>query len=149
MVLMMIGAGPGSTGGGMKVTTVMIVIIGIVARVRSSEDLNVYSRRLETGALRTASTSAGIYLILVFLGAMILCAQGFEVTDALYEVLSGLGTVGLSRGITTSLPVVSRLAILLLMYAGRVGSLAVVMSISRINKSHSRLRHVSEKVIIG
>jgi trk system potassium uptake protein TrkH len=150
MVLMLVGAGPGSTGGGMKVTTVVIILIGIAARVRDRDDLSVFSRRLESGALERAATSAGAYLMLAAAGSLILCAQGFGVTDALFEVLSGLGTVGLSRGITPALPVVSRLTIMLLMYAGRVGSLAVVMSMSiRREKVGRHLRHVSEKVIIG
>jgi trk system potassium uptake protein TrkH len=150
MVLMMIGAGPGSTGGGMKVTTVVIICIGIIARIRGREDLNIYGRRLEAGSLGTAATSAGMYLVLVFIGGMILCSQGFGLTDSLFEVLSGIGTVGLSRGITPALPVISRLAIILLMFAGRVGSLAVVMSLSvRRTRPHSHLKNVSEKIIIG
>ena len=150
MVLMMIGAGPGSTGGGMKVTTILIILIGITARIRGRENLNIYGRRLEDGALSTAATSAGMYLILVFIGGMVLCMQGFSLTDSLFEAFSGIGTVGLSRGITPALPVISRLTVILLMFAGRVGSLSVVMSLSvRRGKSHAALKHVSEKVIIG
>ena len=150
MVLMMIGAGPGSTGGGMKVTTVLVIIIGIVARIRGRQDLDVYGRRLEDTALSRAATSAGIYLLLAFGGGMILSAQGYPLTDALFEVLSGIGTVGLSRGITPTLPIISRLTLILLMFAGRVGSLAVVMSLSvRRNKPHPRITHISERVIIG
>ncbi|NLO49177.1 MAG: Trk family potassium uptake protein, partial [Clostridiales bacterium] len=119
MLLMLIGAGPGSTGGGMKVSTVVVILLAVCARIRNREDMNIYSRRLEDGALRTASTSAGIYLVLVVAGTFILCGQGFDVTSAVYEVLSGIGTVGLTRGITPSLPFLSKLTILLLMYAGR------------------------------
>jgi trk system potassium uptake protein TrkH len=150
MVLMAIGAGPGSTGGGMKVTTVFIILLGIAARIKNRDDLNVYNRRLEDGALTTASTSAGIYLTLAIIGTFILCAQGFPVTSALYEVLSGIGTVGLTRGITPQLPALSKLTILLLMYAGRVGSLSVAMAMSvRRTKQPANVKNVSEKVIIG
>lgn len=150
MVLMLIGAGPGSTGGGVKVTTVLIILIGVIARIRRSEELNAFGRRLEDGALSTAATSAGMYLLLAFVGVMILTAQGFHVTDALYEVLSGIGTVGLTRGITPTLPALSKIVIILLMYAGRVGSLAVVMAMSvKGDRTHSRIKNVTEKVIIG
>lgn len=150
MVLMLIGAGPGSTGGGMKVTTVFVILLGIVARARTKEDLNIYGRRIEDGALKTASSSAGIYIVLVTIGTMVLCAQGFSVSNSLYEVLSGIGTVGLSRGITTELPEISRIAIILLMYAGRVGSISVAaaMSVNK-TKKQANLRNVTEKVIIG
>jgi trk system potassium uptake protein TrkH len=150
MVLMLIGAGPGSTGGGMKVSTVFVILLAVAARMRNREDLNVFGRRLEDGALRTASTSAGIYLMLVAIGTFILCGQGFNVTSSLFEVLSGIGTVGLTRGITPELPVLSRATIILLMYAGRVGSLAVAaaMSVKR-QKAQTSLKNVSEKIIIG
>jgi trk system potassium uptake protein TrkH len=149
-VLMVIGAGPGSTGGGMKVTTFIIVLIGIVARARNKENLNIFGRRLEDGALGTAATSAGIYMVLLFVGSMILCAEGISMRAALYEAASGLSTVGLTLGITPTLPVLSRMTILLLMYAGRVGSLAVIMAMSvKKNAQQSNIKYVSEKVIIG
>jgi trk system potassium uptake protein TrkH len=150
MLLMLIGAGPGSTGGGMKVSTVVVILLAVSARIRNKDDIEVYGRRLEDGALRTASTSSGIYLVLVAVGTFILCGQGFDVTSAMYEVLSGIGTVGLTRGITPTLPVLSKLTILLLMYAGRVGTLSVAaaMSVKR-TKDSSSLRSVPEKVIIG
>ncbi len=150
MLLMLIGAGPGSTGGGMKVSTVVVILLAVYARIRNREDINIYSRRLEDGALRTASTSAGIYLTLAVVGTFILCGQGFDVTSSMYEVLSGIGTVGLTRGITPSLPFLSKLTILLLMYAGRVGSLSVAAAMSvRRTKNPSALRHIPEKIIIG
>lgn len=149
-VLMIVGAGPGSTGGGMKITTFVIILIGIVARVRNKENLNIFGRRLEEGALGTAATSAGIYMVLLFLGSMILCAEGISMRDALYEAASGLSTVGLTLGITPTLPVISRMTILLLMYAGRVGSLAVIMAMSvKKDAQQSNIKYVSEKVIIG
>lgn len=150
MLLMLVGAGPGSTGGGIKVTTVAVLLLAVSARIRNSEDIEVYGLRLEDGALRTASTSAGIYVILIVAGTFILCAQGFDVTTSAFEVMSGIGTVGLTRGITPTLPFLSKMTILVLMYAGRVGSLAVAaaMSVKR-TKDPSALRRISEKIIIG
>lgn len=150
MILMAIGAGPGSTGGGMKVSTIFVLLVGMLARARNREEVEVYGRRLEDGAMRTASTSAGIYIVLAIVGTYILSAQGAAVTDAMYEVLSGLSTVGLTRGITPHLPELSKITIILLMYAGRVGSLSVAaaMSIKRSAKPVN-LKNVTEKVIIG
>jgi trk system potassium uptake protein TrkH len=148
MVLMLIGAGPGSTGGGMKVTTVIVIVLGIITRARNKEDINVFNRRLEEGVLGRAATSAGIYMILIFAGTLILTTQGNNVTDSMYEVLSGIGTVGLTRGITPFLPVISRITIILLMYSGRVGSLAVAMAVAE-KRNKAGLKHIQEKIIIG
>lgn len=148
MVLMMVGAGPGSTGGGLKVTTIAVIFLAVVARARSREDLNIFGRRLEDSALKRASTSAGLYLSLSFLGAIIICSQGFTVKDSLFETLSAIGTVGLSTGITPNLPVLSQIVITLLMYAGRVGSLSVAMAVAE-RKNKAQLKNITEKIIIG
>ncbi len=150
MVYMIIGAGPGSTGGGMKVTTVLVLVVAMIARTRNREDLNVFDRRLEDRSLHRAATSASIYLTLALGGAFVLCAQGATLTDGVYEALSGMGTIGLTRGITGSLGSVSRIVIMLLMYAGRVGSLSVAMAVSR-KKAYAQtsVKKVSEKIIIG
>ncbi len=150
MLLMLIGAGPGSTGGGMKITTVFVILLGIATRVRNKEELNAFGRRLESGVLKTAATSAGMYIFLATAGTLILSGQGIDITDAMYEVLSGVSTVGLTRGITQTLPLLSKVTILLLMYAGRVGSLSVAAAMSvRRQKTQADLKYVSEKIIIG
>jgi trk system potassium uptake protein TrkH len=89
-------------------------------------------------------------MLLIIAGTLILCAQGFHVTSSAFEVMSGIGTVGLSRGITTELPAISRVTIIFLMYAGRVGSLAVAaaMSVKR-QKAQTNLKNITEKIIIG
>lgn len=150
MILMTIGAGPGSSGGGMKLTTFFILLLAVVARARNRTDLNIFGRRLEPGLLARASTSATLYLSLALVGTFVLCVQGFTITDSLYEALSGLGTVGLTRGITPQLPVLSRLAIILLMYAGRVGSLSVVAAMSvKKTRLSPNVKNVTERIIIG
>jgi trk system potassium uptake protein TrkH len=116
MVLMLIGAGPGSTGGGLKVTTVFILVLAVISRVRNSEDMNIYERRLDRRLLHKAATSASIYLLLSLIGSLIISAQGLGVTETVYEALSAIGTVGLSTGVTTQLSAVSRIVIILLMF---------------------------------
>lgn len=150
LVLMLIGAGPGSTGGGLKVTTVVVLMLGIISRTRNQEDINIYKRRLDSGLLRKAASNASIYLLLALFGAFILSAQGFNLTSGVFEAVSAIGTIGLSRGITTSLSDVSKITIMLLMYAGRVGSLSVAMAIStRRARNQPDIKYVSEKIIVG
>jgi trk system potassium uptake protein TrkH len=148
ILLMFFGGCAGSTGGGMKVTTVVVIVLAVVARARNRNELNIFSRRLEEDARPRATSSAGFYLMLSVAGWFILCLQGFSVADALFESLSALGTVGLSPGITTHLSAVSRIAIMLLMYSGRVGSLSVAMALAK-RRETSELKNISEKIIVG
>ncbi len=150
MVLMLIGAGPGSTGGGLKVTTVFILVLAVISRVRNSEDMNIYERRLDRRLLHKAATSASIYLLLSLIGSLIISAQGLGVTETVYEALSAIGTVGLSTGVTTQLSAVSRIVIILLMFVGRVGSLAVATAMmTRRARTQSAVKYVSERIILG
>ena len=79
---------------------------------------------------------------------MVLCAQSVPLEDALFESVSAIGTVGLSRNLTATLPQLSRLAVLLMMFAGRVGSMSVAMAVTR-DRPQPKLRNVSESILIG
>lgn len=150
MLLMLIGASPGSTGGGIKTTTIMVIILATIAYIRNTDDTNIFNRRLEDKVIKRAYYSATIYVTLALLGIfLIVTRQDLPVRDVSFEVLSAIGTVGLSTGITRSLSMFSRLVIIVLMYSGRVGSLSLAMAIG--NRLHNKtgLRNPEEKVIIG
>lgn len=150
MLLMLIGASPGSTGGGIKTTTVMVIMLTTISYIRNSEDINIFHRRLEDDVLKRTYCSATIYVMLSILGILLLITtQGLPVRDTAFEVLSAIGTVGLSTGITRELNTLSRLIIILLMYSGRIGSLTLAMAIAaRLNKK-TGFRNPEEKIIIG
>ncbi len=147
---MMIGASPGSTGGGIKTTTVMVMLLATISYIRNSDDINIFHRRLESNILKRAYCSATIYIMLSVLGIfLIITTQGLPVKDVAFEALSAIGTVGLSTGITSELSTLSRIIIILLMYSGRVGSLTLAMAImARLSKKTS-FRNPEEKIIIG
>ena len=148
MLLMMIGASPGSTGGGIKTTTVMVILLSTISYIRNDEDINIFGRRLEGSVLKRAYCAATIYVALSILGVfLILTTQGLPVKDVAFETLSAIGTVGLSTGITRELNALSRAIIILLMYSGRVGSLTLIMAVMTGRKP--RLRNPEEKIIIG
>lgn len=150
MLLMMIGASPGSTGGGIKTTAVMTILLATVSYIRNSDDMNIFHRRLDTGALKRAYGSATIYIILAVTGVFLLItAQGLHVKNAAFEVISAISTVGLSTGITRDLSAMSRMLILILMYCGRVGSLTLAMAIMARVKEKTNLHNPEEKIIIG
>ena len=148
MLLMLIGAAPGGTGGGIKVTTFAVITAAVLAQLKGREDVNLFRFRVETDAIRRAYSGAAVYLSMTVGGILILCAQGQPLTEATFEALSAIGTVGLTAGITPTLAPLSQIAIILLMYAGRVGSLTVFMAVAR--STHSgRLRNPSGKIIVG
>ncbi len=147
-LLMFIGAGSGSTGGGAKVNTVAVLLLSSFARVRRQEDVNAFQRRLDLETIHKAYSSVSLYLMACLAGCMVLCLQGITLDNALFESISAIGTVGLSRGVTASLPELSKWAVLLMMFSGRVGSMSVAMAVTR-ERPQPKRRTVPEKILMG
>ena len=149
MLLMFIGGAPGSTAGGIKISTFAVALLAIICYIRGKGDVNIFDRRLESSLIRRAFCTLLFNLALAVCGIFIICAaQPLPFEDVTFEVFSAIGTVGLTTGITTELSVVSKLVICTLMYAGRVGSLAVLVTADE-PRSIDRLRNPEGKVIVG
>lgn len=149
MLLMIIGASPGSTGGGAKTTTILVMLLTAVAATRGREDVNTHRSRLEPDTVRRAFTNFVVYIGILLLGVLlILCVQELPVTDAMYEAISAMGTVGISRGITAQLNGLPKSIIMLLMYTGRVGSLTVFLAVSR-SKNDTGMKKPVGRIIVG
>jgi trk system potassium uptake protein TrkH len=148
MLLMFIGAAPGGTGGGIKVTTFAVIMASLIARLKSHKDVGLFNYRIEAEAVRRSFSTVTAYLGLVVLGTIVLCVGGVNLEEAAFEVFSAIGTVGLSLGITPGLSFVSKLVIIFLMYAGRIGSLTVFMAFSKKDPA-GMLKHPVGKVIVG
>ena len=149
MILMVIGGSPGSTAGGIKTTTFVILLIGAWSTAKQSADISLFKRRLESDTLKKASSIAVIYLFTAFIAIMLISStQNFTLKEIMFEVFSALGTVGLSMGITPALNVMSKLIITLLMYGGKVGVLSVAIVIAE-KKEPAPLSRPLEKIIIG
>jgi len=148
LILMFIGAGSGSTGGGVKVNTVAALLCSARAQVLRKADVNVFHRRLDGETIQRAYSSVSLYFLVCLVGCMVLCVQGISLDDALFEAISAMGTVGLTRGVTPVLPTASKWAVLLMMFAGRVGSMSVAMAVTR-DHPRPKLRNVPEKILIG
>lgn len=149
LALMFVGAASGSTGGGVKVNTFAVLALGVRARIWRQGDVNVFRRRLDEGDIHKAYSTAGIYLFGALCGCMVLCVQGTGLVDALYETFSAMSTVGLSRNLTGSLPLLSKWTVILMMFAGRVGSMSVAMAVTKGRDAGNGLRYVPEKILIG
>ena len=148
MILMFIGAGSGSTGGGAKVNTVAVLLLSALARVRRKEDVNVFHRRLDAETIQKAYSSVSIFFLVCLTGTMVLCLQGISLDSALFEAISAVGTVGLTRGVTPYLPALSKVVVVLMMFSGRVGSMSVAMAVTR-DRPQPKLRNIPEKILIG
>lgn len=147
--LMIIGASPGSTGGGIKTTTFVVMLLAMISYIKRDADLNIFDRRLGESILRRAFCVAILYALFVGLGSFLLLAlQNLPLKDTLFEAVSAMSTVGLSTGITRSLSAASKVIIILLMYCGRVGSLTVVMAVAE-RRNPAKIKNLEEKITIG
>lgn len=148
-MLMFVGAGSASTGGGIKVTTFALLLLIVLAEARGDPNVSAFSRRVPDHAGRQALTVAFIAINAVVIGTLALMAVSpFSLSDALYEALSAFGTVGLSTGITPRLNEAGQLVLVVLMYLGRTGpyTLAVALAL----RERQRLyRYPEERPIIG
>ena len=148
IILMFIGAGSGSTGGGIKVNTFSVLILSALNRVRRKDDVELFGRRIEEKDIGRAYSTVTMYFLVCMAGCMVLCLQGVTLDDALFESISAMGTVGLTRGVTPTLPTLSKLVVALMMFAGRVGSMSVAMAITR-DRPAAKRRNVAESILIG
>lgn len=150
MVLMIIGGSSGSTAGGIKTTTFIVAILSVVSLVRHSDDLNIYGRRLEDNVIKRGYSIITIYILGAFLAMLLISIIQPELalSDITFEVLSAIGTVGMSTGITRDLVGASKFIIIILMYCGRIGSLVVLMAVAE-NKKNAIVKKPLEKIIIG
>ena len=125
--LMMIGGSPGSTAGGMKTTTLAVLVANTAATFRQRESAQFFGRRIECGVVKTAATVVTMYLALFFGGAVFISTyENLSLSACLYETASAVGTVGLTLGITPQLHIPSQMVLVVLMYLGRVGGLTLI-----------------------
>ena len=146
---MLTGGAPGSTAGGMKVTTLAVLIANAIAAFRRREDPQLFHRRLETSAVRNAAAILLLYLGLTFAGAAaISTAEELPLGACLYETASAAGTVGLTLGLTPQLGVLSQSILILLMYFGRVGGLTLIYAAFS-GHDLTYARYPQEKITVG
>ncbi|MCB7302729.1 TrkH family potassium uptake protein [Bariatricus massiliensis] len=149
MILMFIGGSPGSTAGGIKTTTLVVLAVYVKANLKQQACCNVFNRRLDDGAIRKASTVLCTNLFLTITATMVLMSlQSFGLTDTLFEVISAMGTVGMSTGITRDICAFSQVVLIFLMYCGRIGSLTFALSL-RGHKHDAPVKQPAEKIMIG
>ena len=148
-LLMLVGAAPGSTGGGMKITTMTVLILTSVAIFRNNSRTEAFGRTVPEEAIRNATTIAFMYVCLCVLSGMFISLyENIPLLTTSFETASAIATVGLTLGITPKLSPLSHALLIFLMYIGRVGGLCLIYAVFP-NANPNKGRLVEENVIVG
>lgn len=153
IILMFIGGSPGSTAGGVKTATVVVLFMTVVSVVKGREDTEIFKKRINKELVYKSFVITILSLVLVISVTMILSIT--EQPDIpfvyfLYEATSAFATVGLTLGLTTKLTFVGKIVIVLTMYAGRVGLLTIILALAKSKNSKSgTIKYPEDKILIG
>lgn len=149
VVLMFIGGSPGSTAGGIKTTTLVVLLVYMRAGLRGENDCNVFKRRLDDSTIRKASMVLCVNLFMAVAASFLIAAlYKVDFLNACFEVVSAIGTVGMTAGITRDLGVVAHMILIFLMFCGRIGSLTFALSL-RGHKLPPPVKDPIEHITIG
>ena len=149
VILMFIGGSPGSTAGGIKTTTLVILLLYVRANIRQTHGVEVFGRRLEDDAIKRAAAVLCTNLFLaVTVSLIIMGVQSMPMSDVVFETFSAIGTVGMTTGITRDLLPISKFLIVLLMYCGRIGSLSFALAFTQ-QKKAAPVKNPVERITIG
>lgn len=149
VILMFIGGCPGSTAGGVKVTTIIVLFAYVIAEVKSSSTVSLFHRSISDDVIRKASLVCIINLTLAISASLVIVGmQGFDLTDTFFEIFSAVSTVGMSAGLTGQLNVVSRIIVIIIMYLGRIGSLSFALSFTD-SKNKAYIAEPHEDINVG
>lgn len=154
-VLMFIGGGSGGTAGGIRVTTLAVLVLAIVAEVRGRRDVEAFGKRIGTEVVRVAVSvfMFGVVILIVGTGTILIQTselEGFSLDRVAYEAISAYATCGLSSGVSGDplLPDSAKITLTALMYVGRVGSMTLAAALA-LNRQRRVIRYPSERPIIG
>jgi trk system potassium uptake protein TrkH len=148
--LMLIGGSSGSTAGGLKTVTFVVLLMFLWNRMRGRYTVSVFHRTISDDYVLNAIMIFVLMVILSFAGGTFICATTpVSFADGLYEAVSALGTVGLSTGVTPRLPLAAKLMIILFMYFGRVGLLTISFGFLRRKPAGEKYRYANTDLLIG
>lgn len=151
IILMFIGAAPGSTAGGIKVTTFGVLLLAVISQIRGAEDTIIFKRRVPTSSIYKALSITGMALFLVIsVTTIMLAVEPSSFINVLYEATSAFGTVGITTGITPGLTPLSKMLLILTMFLGRVGPVSFALALSlRSGRSKYDMVYPEGKIMVG
>lgn len=151
--LMFIGAASGSTGGGIKITTFIVLVMTVVSVVRGREDTIVLGRKVSKRVVYRALAIAAIsgLIVIVAFFVIVYCQQEQEIAsiDALFEAVSAFGTVGLSTGVTPDMTLGSKFILIVTMFAGRVGPVSLALALTVRDQKHESEVLPEGRILVG
>lgn len=147
--LMLVGGSPGSTAGGLKTTTMAVLILNAFACFKRKENVCAFGRRIDDSVIKNAATIVMMYITLFFIGGVSICTiEKLPLVASLFETASAIGTVGLTLGITPKLSLASQVILIVLMYLGRVGGLTLIYA-TLSGKKQINAKLPLEKITVG
>ena len=150
MVLMLIGGSSGSTAGGVKTVTMVVLVLFLAARAQGRSTVCVFKRTIPNSQVLDAMTIVSIVVALAVFGSVFISATSpVSFVDAAFESVSALATVGITAGATTSLSIPAQFLIILYMYFGRVGVLTISLGFLMGDKAEERFRYARTNLLIG
>ncbi len=149
VMLMLVGGSPGSTAGGMKTTTLAVLLATVISVFKRKEETVMFKRRIANEIIAQAAAIFLLYITIAFTGAMLISKiDGIPFLTTLFETGSAIGTVGLSFGITPTLSLASRALLIVMMYWGRVGGLTLIFAtVVKTNTYNAKLPQ--ERLTVG
>lgn len=149
MMLMMIGGNPGSTAGGIKTTTVAVMVFAVCAMATGRREITVFKRRIDKDLIKHAGVILFVYTAAVLSATIIICGvEHLELTKVLFETCAAIGTTGLSQGVVEQMGTISRIIFLVLMYGGRIGGLSLLLVFAE-KETEAPVKRPEEKIMIG
>lgn len=147
--LMLIGGSPSSTAGGLKTTTLAMLIASLVSVLKKRKSITCFQRRINDNALLSIISIVALYVLLFFGCAMLICAfDSLSLKEAMFETASAIGTVGLTLGVTPTLGTASHFILMALMFFGRVGGLTLLLALHD-QQSATPSKYPVENITIG
>lgn len=150
IILMFIGGSSGSTAGGVKTTTIAIIVLCVIANMKNKEDANVFGKRITSSTIKRAISVITINVFYIFFGIILISIfqNKFALIDIIFECTSAIGTVGITTGISPELNIASQMVIIILMYVGRLTSMIFALSFIGV-KPIVTTRKPDGKIMIG
>jgi len=151
IIHMFIGGSPGSTAGGVKTTTVGLVILLVISVITGKEDIEFSNRRFQTSTVMRALAILGIGIFIVMTVTLFLSftESGLDFMDIFFESVSAFGTVGLSLGITSQLSLAGKIIITITMFFGRLGPLTIAMALANRQVKKPLYRYPEGRITVG
>ena len=150
MALMFVGAGPGSTGGGIKTSTLFVILLFLWALFKGRDDnVNIFRREIPSSTIRKAFGVFGWFVLIILIDMLIMVAtEHATYSQILFEIISALGNTGLSTGITANLGLMGKIMLIITMFIGRVGQLTIGFSLVGSQKPLG-FRYMKEDIFVG